>query len=81
MQLVVFGNASQTVVKNISISQEDMNKKLMDILIENKIPVASSCSGANVCKLCSVNETIISCQISVSNFVKQFGHKVTLNYL
>jgi hypothetical protein len=81
VQLIVFGNASQSTVRLIDIYQDDFNKKLMDFLIENEIPVASSCSGANVCKLCSVNESIVSCQVTVKDFLDKYGNRVTLNYL
>ena len=81
MQLVVYGNASQSIVKEIILKDNDLEKKLMDLLIENDIPVASSCSGANVCKLCNVNEEVISCQVTTNQFIKKFGLRVILNYL
>ncbi|OIQ16368.1 MAG: hypothetical protein BM556_14580 [Bacteriovorax sp. MedPE-SWde] len=85
MSLIVFGNASQKTVKEIAISSQIISGEdqmtLMELLIVNGIPVASSCSGVNACKLCSVNESVISCQITVHDFINKYGHKVVLNYL
>ena len=42
--------------KNLTLSAEP-NKNLMDLLIENEIPVASSCLGEGVCSKCAVDLT------------------------
>lgn len=39
--------------KNLTIAAEPQ-KNLMDLLIENQIPVASSCLGEGVCSKCAV---------------------------
>jgi len=81
VQLIVFGNASNSIVKEITVKESDLNEELMTILIAADLPIASSCSGANVCQLCLVNESIVSCQIKVKDFINKYGHRVTLNYL
>ncbi len=42
--------------KNLTILAEE-NTNLMDLLIENRIPVASSCLGEGVCSKCAVEMT------------------------
>lgn len=44
----------------VSIPQKDLilnaekNKNLMDLLVENKLPVASSCLGEGICSKCAM---------------------------
>jgi 2Fe-2S ferredoxin len=42
--------------KNLTLFAEP-NANLMDLLIENQIPVASSCLGEGVCSKCAVDMT------------------------
>ncbi len=42
--------------KNLVLNAE-ANKNLMDLLIENKLPVASSCLGEGICSKCAMQIT------------------------
>jgi Na+-transporting NADH:ubiquinone oxidoreductase subunit NqrF len=54
----------------------------MNFLISNKITIASSCNGVGSCQKCIVNKSILSCQLTLSNFVKMTPSlKIEISYL
>lgn len=68
--LIVFGRASQKVVMTIPIAPEDLSTNLMELLLDNGIPVASSCNGDGACLKCILTangEKILSCQIDLAD--------------
>jgi Na+-transporting NADH:ubiquinone oxidoreductase subunit NqrF len=65
----VLGLASQKIVKELIVQTSD-NESLMDFLTSFKIPIASSCGGAGTCKKCVVNTNLLSCQISLKDFIQ-----------
>lgn len=70
-ELTVFGLASNKVIKIISIPEylpEDLT--LMNFLISNGITIASSCDGVGSCHKCLINQIVLSCQITLSEFIK-----------
>jgi Na+-transporting NADH:ubiquinone oxidoreductase subunit NqrF len=81
--LIVFGNASQKVVKTITIPpQIPGDLSLMDFLRASGITIASSCGGVGGCQKCLVNGTLISCQISLKLFVEKYPLlRVEISYL
>jgi Na+-transporting NADH:ubiquinone oxidoreductase subunit NqrF len=82
MNLIVFGKASNNIIANIKVDEiNDVNKTLMFVLLLNKITIASSCNGEGKCQKCLVNNNVLSCQISVNNFINNFGNKIEINYL
>ncbi|EQC51209.1 hypothetical protein [Bacteriovorax sp. DB6_IX] len=70
-ELIIYGAASKSEVKHILITDEDLDIKLMDLLIDHGLPIASSCSGANICKLCMVTDEVISCQNTLRDYLKK----------
>lgn len=71
--LVIYGRASQKEIKTIAITPEDFKLNLMELLLSNNIPVASSCNGDGVCLKCilTVNgEKVLSCQCDVADIFK-----------
>lgn len=71
MQIVVVkGLASGKIVKKLTVGKMRPDLSLMDFLMENKITIASSCGGAGTCKKCVVNKNLLSCQISLPEFVR-----------
>lgn len=42
--------------KDLTLTAEK-NKNLMDLLVENKLPVASSCLGEGICSKCAMEVT------------------------
>jgi hypothetical protein len=55
------------------INQIDEQKSMLEFLRQNGFPIASSCRGEQVCRLCTINETILSCSISVEDFYNKVG--------
>lgn len=85
--LSIFGKASNKTVRTIGINyvqyEANKHKTLMQFLIENQIRIASSCSGEGVCKKCVVNDQLISCQITLEEFLKNENNAkiITIDYL
>lgn len=83
--LIVFGQASQKEIKSIELNSKDLNSNLMELLINNKIPVASSCHGEGVCLKCILTangEKVLSCQADVSDILKEHDSvTVLISYL
>lgn len=82
-QLRVQGLSSHKEIA--SFHQEDLasvdpSLSLMDFLRSHDIPVASSCYGEGVCRKCLVNTDIVSCQITLINFCKNYDTLV-IDYL
>ena len=83
-QLLVKGLASKKDIKLFTWSdpKDIPTTTLMDFLRQHKIPVASSCFGEGVCRRCKVNETILSCQVSVQElFSAAEDCQITIDYL
>ncbi len=78
-KLTVQGLASQKE-SSLIVTVDDLTLSLIDFLIKNQIPVASSCSGEGICKKCVINEEILSCQITVKEFLLK-KINVKINYL
>jgi ferredoxin, 2Fe-2S len=57
--------------KNI-ILEADPNKNLMDLLIENNLPVASSCLGEGICSKCvvQINPVGIHSELEIKTLTK-----------
>ena len=69
------GLASKTTVFEGVVRKTDLELTLLQYLQNQKIPIASSCSGEGVCQKCIVNKTLISCQVTLKNFIKSFNDK------
>ena len=64
-KLIIYGEASKKEIKQIEVSYRDFETTLMDMLLKNGIPVASSCGGDGICHKCTVTmnyQKILSCQ-------------------
>lgn len=80
-ELIVFGRASQKQIKVIPLSESDLSTNLMEILLDNGIPVASSCNGEGACLKCLVTangEKIVSCQTEVIDIIKDHSSVTVL---
>ncbi len=72
--LVIYGKASQKEIKKIIITPTDFKLNLMNLLLANSIPVASSCNGDGICLKCIVEvngEKLLSCQCDVADLFKE----------
>lgn len=67
-KIIVYGLASQRIVAQLELGM-DLSESLMDFLMRNKITIASSCGGAGSCKKCVVNKDLLSCQVSLRDFL------------
>ena len=76
--LIVHGLASNKRI-SLTIQPADLNKTLMDFLLEHQIPVASSCSGEGVCKKCVNSDGLLMCQITVAEYLKR-SNEVGISY-
>lgn len=81
MQLIIFGKASNKVVKEIEVLENQKDLNLMIFLHANSVPIASSCNGEYVCLKCNVNGDVISCQYTIDEFISQYGNTVEVSYL
>ena len=82
-EIIVKGLASQKIIKVIPI-QDNLSTTLilMNFLIENGITIASSCSGVGSCKKCFINCTLLSCQLTLLEFIKMTpSMTVEISYL
>ena len=64
----------------ITVQPFELTNPHMNFLMSHSFHIASSCSGEGVCKKCIVNKTIISCQITVQDFLK-VSDTVLIDYL
>ena len=79
----IYGSASKKLLIRSQLSTQDLNTNLMSFLQNLGLPIASSCQGEGVCRLCIVNECVISCNISVKDLPldKKGVRKVSIGYL
>lgn len=84
-ELIIFGEASQKIVRTFKITQCELNNTLMNFLLKKGIPVASSCSGEGRCQKCILKwgpDFILSCQKSLAEiFVKNDQETLKISYL
>jgi uncharacterized 2Fe-2S/4Fe-4S cluster protein (DUF4445 family) len=66
----ITGLASGKIIKILSIEKIPDNTTLMYYLTSQGIPIASSCNGEGVCSKCNINNNLLSCQISLKDFIK-----------
>lgn len=66
----------------LKISEEDLNTNLLDFLRKSAQPIASSCRGEMVCKLCALgDESILSCSFTVKSYMEKHGNTIYVPYL
>jgi Na+-transporting NADH:ubiquinone oxidoreductase subunit NqrF len=80
-QLIIYGRASQKIIKKITLPNEKASLDLLTLLREEGIPIASSCDGEGVCHKCLVNSNLISCQITLLDFLKENEAVIDVDYL
>lgn len=65
----------------LKISDTDYSKNLMIYLREHNIPIASSCRGEEICKKCIVSNSVLSCSLTVREYLDKYGADVFVSYL
>ena len=77
-ELVIYGLASKKTTRLV-FEDRDLHTCLMVFLQQHSIPVASSCRGEGVCKKCLL-KNILSCQISLQEYIEKFGNYLEIDY-
>ena len=80
--LIIYGDATSSEIKRIDVSYRDFETVLMDFLLKNNIPVASSCGGEGICQKCVVTlnyQKILSCQKIMRDLFSD-SHEQTLSF-
>lgn len=61
---------------------QSQDESLLDFLKSKNIPIASSCNGEGVCKKCMIQNEILTCQISIKEFILAYPNQaVEVSYL
>jgi len=76
---VLLGKASQRSY-TLNVSTDDLQLNLLDFLLKNQFPIASSCSGEGICKKCVINEDILSCEVKVYEWLEK-NQPIEISYL
>ena len=80
--ITVKGLASGKIIDTYTFTHAEQDLSIMAFLHKNGIPIASSCLGEGVCRKCVVNQTILSCQISLIDFCKSaVKPEISISYL
>lgn len=80
-KLKILGSASNSLIKIITVSEQDDSKTILELLQENEIPVASSCMGEGVCERCIINDSVLSCLSLVSEIMSWDKKEISIAYL
>lgn len=79
---IVLTGASSKKKYFLKLRRIDYDCNLLGYLREKEFPIASSCSGEGVCKKCVVNKNqILSCSLTVGEYLKEHGNKISVSYL
>lgn len=76
----VYGTASKKEWQ-LTVKRHHLHLSLMDFLILNKFPIASSCRGEGSCRKCVYDENELSCQIKMKTLLESKNLKVSFGYL
>lgn len=77
MQLILKGLASNKTW-TIEFDKSQLNLTVLELLVLNSIPIASSCSGVGKCKKCTTSDGLLSCQILIKDYI---GKDISFSYL
>lgn len=78
-ELIIRGGSSQKE-KRIVLEKNDGPKNLMLFLASKDIPIASSCRGQGICRKCIVSDKVLSCSLSVKDYLEKHGKIVHITY-
>ncbi|MFG1484111.1 hypothetical protein ABMA79_10595 [Halobacteriovorax sp. HFRX-2_2] len=80
MQVTLIGKASQKSW-TLSVDETDMNLTILEFLRSKEIPVASSCDGEEICRLCIINDDLLACGLLVKDIIQKYNSIITISYL
>lgn len=81
LKVIIFGQASHTRIKEITLKEEDLKKTILEFLQDNHIPIASSCMGEGICRKCVINDSMLSCFKLVKDILKWKDPTIYISYL
>ena len=79
----IYGEVSQKEITAIEVTTDE-TLDLLNLLRKHKVPIASSCYGEGVCQKCIINNSILSCQMTVRDFLKrsdEYHNIIKISYL
>lgn len=69
-QLILYGQASGKILKTFDLPLDELSDDtILQFLMNQKIPIASSCLGEGICKKCVVtnrDKKLLACTVSLS---------------
>jgi Na+-transporting NADH:ubiquinone oxidoreductase subunit NqrF len=68
-------------ITHLEVSPEQLPFNLLEFLRVKGTPIASSCRGEGICRLCIVNDSILSCEVTVQEYLELHGDTLTISYL
>ncbi|MFG1498572.1 hypothetical protein ABMA70_00095 [Halobacteriovorax sp. XZX-3] len=80
MQLTLKGDASQKSW-SLEVNESELELTVLEFLRKHNIPVASSCDGEEVCRLCLINEDQLACGLLVKDIIQKYNSNITISYL
>lgn len=82
MQLITLIGQASKKTWNIHIEDPlELKMTVLEFLRNKNYPVASSCDGEKVCKLCTINDNLLACNILVKDIITKYNSKITISYL
>ena len=78
LSIPVLGKASGKLVKHCPIGPNDLDLSLLNFLRGHGLPIASSCQGLGICEKCIINQCLLSCEISVKDYVAKYSEDTTV---
>ncbi|MCO4795059.1 MAG: hypothetical protein KC493_15185 [Bacteriovoracaceae bacterium] len=62
--ILIKGVASQSTIKELKVTDANVDIDLLTLLQSENIPIASSCMGDGVCQKCMVNTDKLACELT-----------------
>ena len=80
MQLKVIGLSSKKDFY-IRYTKDEEESNLLKFLRSKNIPIASSCRGEMVCQKCIVNKSVLSCSLTLKEYLKEHSSEIEVSYI
>ena len=83
--VVIYGEASESEILNLSISLKESTLTLLEFLKQFNIPIASSCLGEGLCKKCVIKingRQELACNITMNQIANEHNNvTISIAYL
>lgn len=76
----VIGKASNKELTFLT-NEVDLEMTLINFLVSKNLPIASSCRFEGVCRKCVVHSNVLSCQITLREYIETYGILIEIDYL